>query len=107
MKFANAALAGFVYRNVDAEYDRVISKGAPWDVVVLDDISNDFPPNSTQHARLKRLFSQWYETRCKLIITSNVDVEELGNSIGKMVFSRLMEMVHFVPLPKVDFRAEP
>jgi DNA replication protein DnaC len=103
-KNANAALAAFVYQNVREEYGKVVSKGKAWDVVVIDDISNDFAPGSDQQKRLKRLFSQWYDEDCRLILTSNVDIKTLSTAISPMVESRLTETVIECGLPKIDYR---
>jgi len=93
-----------VYQNVREEYGKVVSKGKAWDVVVIDDISNDFAPGSDQQKRLKRLFSQWYDEDCRLILTSNVDIKTLSTAISPMVESRLTETVIECGLPKIDYR---
>lgn len=98
-------LTELMYQNVQVEeYTKKIRHGKAWDVVVLDDISNDFTQGSQQQRRLKALFMTWYENGTKLVITSNVDTETLGNAIGPAICSRLTEKVATFHFPDVDYR---
>jgi hypothetical protein len=77
--------------------------GDPWDVVVVDDISNDFPGQYGRE-RMKLLFSQWYNNRSTCIFTSNASVDVVGNAVAPMVASRLKELCAIVPMPEIDYR---
>ncbi len=102
---ADELMAKLVYGGVSAEeYSHRIDKGKPWGVVVIDDLSPDFQPQTQEHVRLKRLFSQWYERNCKLIVTSNIPIVEMGKAIAPMVSSRMQECLIEVTLPAYNYR---
>jgi hypothetical protein len=98
-------MARLVYRHVRFDYQsRTVKKDDPWGVIIVDDISPDFTPNSQQHIRLKKLFSQWYDKSIKMVFTANVTVEDLCNAVAPMVYSRMQRMVINVTLPSIDYR---
>ncbi len=102
---ADELMAKLVYSGVSAEeYSHRIEKGKPWGVVVIDDLSPDFQPQTQEHVRVKRLFSQWYERNCKLIVTSNIPLVDMGTAIAPMVLSRLQETMIEITLPAHDYR---
>lgn len=84
--------------------DDLLEETAEADLLVLDDLGAENVSGFVLD-RLYLVVNRRYEQCKPMIVTTNMEAEELQNRMGKRIVSRLSEMCHaFGPFPEEDFR---
>lgn len=91
-------------RNSEITEDDLLEEVTTTDLLVFDDVGAE---NSTQFVldRFYLVINERYEACKPVIVTTNLNLEELENRLGERIVSRLLEMCElFGPFPGEDWR---
>lgn len=85
----------------DDEDPRKLVKGI--DILILDDLGREKPSDWTQQI-LFEIVDHRYRSKKPILITSNLNPQQLSHQVGEATMSRLINMSHIIEVRGIDYR---